>query len=68
MIEDEELSCYRNVALDVQATMHMMESYKSGEKEWICRCMACQYIRKSPQVMQAIARAVVKECGNRSST
>ena len=68
MTEDEELSRYRNVALDVQATMHMMESYKSGEKAWVCKCMACQYVRKSPQVMQAIARSVVKTCGNRSST
>ena len=59
-IEDNILAKTRNVALDIQATSHMMASYKAGEVEWTCKCVACQYVRQSPRIVDAIARAIVK--------
>ena len=59
-LEDNQLARTRNVALDVVATSHMIESYTSGEKAWTCQCSACQYVRDDPRVMDAIAKAVVR--------
>jgi len=58
--EEILLSKVRNVALDAQATNHMIHSFLSGEKEWVCRCMACEYLRKSPQIVHAIAKTIVR--------
>ena len=59
-LEDNVVARSRNVALDVVATSHMIKSYTSGEKSWICSCSACQYVRSDPRVMEAIARNIVK--------
>lgn len=59
-IEDNILSRTRNIAMDVQATSHMTKSYLSGEKEWLCICDACNYVRQSPKLVDAIAKAIVK--------
>lgn len=58
--EELELSRVRNVGMDVQAIMHMQASYKTGEKEWTCRCVACNYVRQSPRVVDAFARTIVR--------
>ena len=58
--EDNQLARVRNVGMDVQAIMHMTQSYKSGEREWTCQCPACSYVRRSPQVADAFAKAVVR--------
>lgn len=59
-LEDNVVAQTRNVAMDVVATSHMIKSYTSGEKSWTCNCSACQYVRQDPRVMDAIAKAVVR--------
>jgi hypothetical protein len=58
--EEEILAKTRDVSLDVVATYHMIKSYKSGEKSWTCQCFACNYVRKTPELVKAIARAIVR--------
>jgi hypothetical protein len=57
--EDCLLSKCRNVALDVVATSHMIESENKRE-EWTCECGACQYVRAEPRLVKSIFKALRK--------
>ncbi len=60
--EEIALSKVRNLGMDVQATIHMKEAY-TYNRLWTCECVGCEYLRKSPPVMEAIRRAVLKSLG-----
>ena len=58
--EELTLSKVRNVGLDIAATMHMQKALESN-LEWVCDCGACQYLRASPPVAQAVRKALLKD-------
>ena len=50
----------RNVKLDIIATLHIRDAQDVGVK-WNCNCSACEYMRKTPKLVEAVYKAIKRE-------
>ena len=58
--EDNELAKYRNIALDVAATVHIIAAYNANSS-WNCQCIACKYMRAAPQLVDSIYKSLEED-------